>query len=153
MSIPHCTRRVNVERMRPVIDPFTRRGAGAHTDPDELPPACSGCGGERLWYVEPRTYRAELVCVECVGFVPADGAPEAEPPDLPPLVQMLRRAEQEVYRIVRDHRGLGQYEIWEEYQRRVDSYAGRSTVGHAVTRLREAGFIRKGEGGWVATEA
>lgn len=147
-----AARPVRLASLNPVVDPFTRRTATKQTDADELPPACPRCHGERIWFIDRRTTQAELVCVECVAWEPSEGeSPDLEPFDIPAPVQLLRRTEQDVYRIVRDHDGqapLHRYEILAAYKRRVDHLAGVSTVAHALTQLRDGGFIRKGEQGW-----
>lgn len=78
MSIPPFTRRVNVGRLKPVVDPFRKRSASGATDPDELPPPCGRCGSETLWFQCPRTTLVQLVCLTCQPYQPTDEFPEAD---------------------------------------------------------------------------
>ena len=59
-------RRVN--RKRPALTSISLPVAAhpSHTDPDELPPTCSGCGGPCHWYLDQKTGTAELLCASCV---------------------------------------------------------------------------------------
>ncbi len=70
-------RRVNVERLRPVVDLFRSHGAA---ELDECPPACPTCGGEALWFTELDTNRVELVCLDCAPDGPTTDAPEVDEP-------------------------------------------------------------------------
>lgn len=74
-------RRVNVGRLKPVVDPFRARG-GRIPDPDELPPSCPDCGcPETQWFTDQRTTQAVLVCAACIdSTVHPDDAPEGDVP-------------------------------------------------------------------------
>ena len=147
------TRARHVRRARP----STRRPTPAAPRPDRT--ACPECGGVLFWHAAARDAAPELLCAGCTAFTVArDVALDAaalDASDLPPRLQLIRRSFQDVYRIVRDHDGrtkLARYGVWAEYRRRVDPWAGVSTVAHALTFLRGAGFARRGAFGWAAVE-
>ena len=137
--------------------PSARRSAPKPARRDRT--ACPACGGARFWHAAARDAAPELLCARRVAFTVARDvaldAPAHGVSDLPPRLQLARRSFQDVYRIVRDHDGrtkLARFGVWAEYRRRVDPWAGVSTVAHALTFLRAAGLARRGALGWAAVE-
>lgn len=122
---------------------------------------CPRCAGEFFWYMENQHTPPELLCTGCVRFtVPACdlAAPFfIRTADVPGPVQMLRPSERAVYRILRDRADrepMRADEILKELERRTGEFQSRTTVGHALTRLRDAGLVRTSKpGGWAVRES
>ena len=114
--------------------------------------ACpAGCGGHLFWFAERSDASPELLCSECVTFAIARDYtldPAADVSDLPAVLRLGKPNDQRVYRIVRDLGRCRPADVLEEYARRGDPFVGRTTVCHALARLRDAGLLSHTPAGW-----
>ncbi|VTR97857.1 unnamed protein product [Gemmata massiliana] len=129
---------------------------------------CPECDGQLFLDMSARR-GIELLCTGCFAYEITPVAPPAlTVPDVPSALVFFRRAERDVYRAVR---ALGYCEnpakimpadiiewltAWYAQLepnplKRKDAL--RVTVSHALTRLRDAGFVQRTEKGWVLCEA
>ena len=71
-----AVRVVNLSRFALVVDPFRR------SDPDELAPPCPVCRSatSTLWFVDRRTTRPTLVCLDCTPHQRTTEHPETDIP-------------------------------------------------------------------------
>ncbi len=117
--------------------------------------ACPTCNGQLFLDVAPNG-GLELLCTGCFLYelTPVE-RPAPAIQDLPSALVFFRPAEREVFRIVRDCAdagGLMPRAIVSALELRTDEFASRYTVSHSLTKLQRAGFVQRGNRGWVTCE-
>ena len=138
----------------PTLACKARRGrrARCRDSAPALLPRCRACGGELFFSLPTPAAAVEVLCADCTAFtvardLPPDPARDVS--DLPPVLRLGKPNDQLVYRILRDLGRCRPADVREEFARRGDPFIGRTTICHALARLRDAGLLAHTSAGWT----